>query len=145
VKYVVSSRTTCKDAAKGSKLTILTVLGLDDVLEDCKTPSRVSLRAESLSYTLERTVVGLSSHLHGLLEVLGSSGEDHELLESESVAGVGSTVDDVESRARENEGSLDASKVGEVLVKRDVLRKGGNRMRRMGRAKGSASAELASP
>lgn len=102
------------------KLTILTVLGLDDVLESCRdrcwsVPGMIS------QGTLQHTVVGLGSHLHGLLEVLGSGGEDHELLESEGVSGVGSTVDNVESGGRENEGSLDAGKVGEVLVEGDVL------------------------
>lgn len=66
-------------------------------------------------------MVSLSTHLHGLLKVLGASGQEHELLESEGVAGVGATVDDVESRAREDEVTSGAGKVGKVLVERNTL------------------------
>ena len=67
------------------------------------------------------TVVGLGTHLHGLVEVLGSNGEDHEFLESESVSSVRSTVDDVEGGAGEDVGRSDTSERGEVSVKRDTL------------------------
>lgn len=69
-------------------------------------------------------VVNLSAHLHGLGERLGAGGEEHELLEGEGVAGVGSTVDDVEGRAGEDEGGLDAGDLGEVLVKGNALEGG---------------------
>lgn len=42
-------------------------------------------------------------------------------MESELVAGVRSTIDDVEGGARKNERRLNASEVGEVLVKRYAL------------------------
>jgi hypothetical protein len=66
-------------------------------------------------------VVSLGTHLHGLVKVLGSDGEDHELLEREGVSSVGSTVDDVERRAGEVVGRLDASEVGKVDVEGDTL------------------------
>ena len=95
-------------------------------------------------------VVGLGSDLHGLLEgperkegrgelgqnkrregemrwggrdddSLSSSGENHELLESKRVSGVGSSVDDVEAGKGENVGGLDSGEISEVLVERDSL------------------------
>ena len=66
-------------------------------------------------------MVGLGTHLHGLIEVGRTNGEDHELLEGEGVAGVGATVDDVEARAGEDVRGLDASELGKVLVEGDAL------------------------
>jgi hypothetical protein len=66
-------------------------------------------------------VVGLSTDLHGLSECLGTSGEDHELLESELVASVRTTVDDVEAGDREDVRRLDTSELSKVLVERDAL------------------------
>lgn len=56
-----------------------------------------------------------------LSEGLRAGGEQHELLESEFVAGMGSTIDDVECGAGKYEGGLDASEVSEVLVERYAL------------------------
>ena len=61
-------------------------------------------------------MVGLGSHLHGLVEVDGSDGKDHELLEGEGVAGVRATVDDVEAGAGEDVRGLDAGELSKVLV-----------------------------
>ena len=83
-----------------SRLTVLSVLLSDDLLED---------------------VVGLGTHLHGLGERAGTGGEKHELLEGKSVTGVLSTVDDVESGGGEDVRGLDTSELGNVLVKRDTL------------------------
>jgi hypothetical protein len=67
------------------------------------------------------SVVSLGTHLHGLLEVLGSGREEHEFLESEGVSGVGSTVNNVESGNGEDVRGLDTGEVGEVDVERDTL------------------------
>ena len=80
--------------------TVNAVLGGDDLLEG---------------------VVGLGTDLHGLLEGRSTGGNDHELLERELVAGVRSTVDDVEAGRGEDEGGLDTGEVGEVLVEGDTL------------------------
>lgn len=80
--------------------TVDSVLGLDDLLEG---------------------VVSLSTDLHSLGEGSGAGGEEHELLESELVAGVGASVDDVEGRDGKVERRLDACEVGKVLVERDTL------------------------
>lgn len=66
-------------------------------------------------------VVGLGTHLHGLVEVLGSGGEEHELLEGEGVTGVRSTVDDVHGGDGEDVRRLDTGELGEVDVERDTL------------------------
>lgn len=60
-----------------------------------------------------------------LSEGLRAGGEQHELLESEFVAGMGSTIDDVECGAGKYERRLDASEVSEVLVERYALFGGG--------------------
>lgn len=88
-------------------------------------------------------MVGLSTDLHGLLERRSTSGDDHELLERELVAGVGSTVDDVEARGGEGEGRLDTGKVGEVLVERDTLLSGSSLRDGDGYAEDGVSTELA--
>lgn len=67
-------------------------------------------------------MVSLSSDLHGLGEGGGAGGADHELLEGELVASMGSTVDDVEARSWENVWGLDTCESREVLVQRNVLR-----------------------
>lgn len=66
-------------------------------------------------------VVDLGTHLHGLSEAGSSGGQDHEFLESETVTGVGTTVDNVERRGGEDVGSLDTGEFGQVLVERDTL------------------------
>ena len=66
-------------------------------------------------------MVALGTHLHGLGERAGAGGQDHELLESESVTGVFTTVDDVEGGAREDVRGLNTSELGNVLVKWDTL------------------------
>lgn len=76
------------------------VLLLDDVLE---------------------SVVSFSSHLHSLVEVLGSGRKEHELLESESVTGVRSTVDNVHSGNGKDVRRLDTGELGEVNVEWDTL------------------------
>lgn len=89
----------CSDEKLG-ELTINTVLLGDDLLQD---------------------VVSLGTHLDGLGERGSTGGEDHELLESKSVTGVGTTVDDVEGGAGENVRGLDTSKGSDPLVKGDTL------------------------
>lgn len=81
-------------------LTVLSVLLGDDLLED---------------------VVGLGTHLHGLGKGRSAGREEHELLESQSVTGVLSAIDDVESRGGEDVRGLDTGEFGDVLVKRDAL------------------------
>lgn len=76
------------------------VLLLDDVLE---------------------SVVSLGTHLHGLVEVLGSGGEEHEFLEGKGVTGVRSSVDDVESGDGKDVRGLDTGELGEVDVEGDTL------------------------
>jgi len=76
-------------------------------------------------------VVSLGTHLHGLGKAGGTSGEDHELLESQSVSGVRSSVDDVERRGGESVGSRNTGKLGDVLVKRDSLRTSLSRCQRL--------------
>lgn len=76
------------------------VLGLDDALE---------------------RVVDLRSDLHGFAEAARPGGEEHELLEHELVGRVFSTIDDVESRAREREGWFETCEIGEVVVQREAL------------------------
>ena len=66
-------------------------------------------------------MVGLGTNLHCISERGCTSGEEHELLERELVAGVRATVDDVEAGSGEDEGGLDASEFGEVLVEGDTL------------------------
>ena len=74
---------------------------------------------------LLESVVGLGTDLHGLGEGSSTGGAKHELLESELVAGVRATIDNVEARARKNEWRLDISNLCEVLIQRDILWGGG--------------------
>ena len=97
-----------------SARTVNAVLGADDLLEG---------------------VVGLRTNLHRLREAGGTSGEEHELLERELVAGVRATVDDVESGGGENVGGLDASELSKVLVEGDTL------LRRAGLRNGDGDTE----
>lgn len=65
-------------------------------------------------------MVDLDTEAERLLEGSGTSGQDHELLHLEAVAGVCTTVDDVERWDRHNElVSGLASQLSEVVVKRD--------------------------
>jgi hypothetical protein len=66
-------------------------------------------------------VVRLSADLHRVCEGLGAGGEEHELLERELVAGVATTVDDVERGDGERVRRLDTSELGKVLVERDAF------------------------
>lgn len=66
-------------------------------------------------------MVSLSSHLHRLVKVFCSNGEDHEFLEGEGVSGVRTSIDDVESGARENVRRLDSCELSEMGVERDSL------------------------
>lgn len=84
-----------------SQLTVNAVLLGDDLLED---------------------VVSLGTELQGLAEGSSTSGEEHELLEGESVTGVRTSVDDVEGRDGENERLSDTGKGSEVFVKGETLR-----------------------
>lgn len=88
-------------------------------------------------------VVGLGTDLHSLLEGGCTSGDDHELLERELVAGVRTTVDDVEARGGEDEGGLDTGEVGEVLVERDTLLSGSGLRDGDGYTEDGVSTELA--
>ena len=102
--------------------TIDAVLGADDLLEG---------------------VVSLGTNLHGLREASGASGEEHELLERELVAGVGATVDDVEAGSGEDEGGLDTGEVSEVLVEGNALLGGGSLRDGDGNTEDGVSTELA--
>lgn len=91
----------------GSKSTLVTdvgsvntVLGVDDLLE---------------------VVVDLGTDADRLGEALSASGDNHELLESKSVTGVRTTVDNVHGRGGEDVRSLDTAELSEVLVERDTL------------------------
>lgn len=66
-------------------------------------------------------MVGLGSDPHGLSEGFGAGREDHKLLESELVASVRATVDNVEGRDGKNVWGLDTSEVSKVLVERNAL------------------------
>lgn len=66
-------------------------------------------------------MIRLGTNLHRFREAGSTGGKEHKLLESEAVVGVRATVDHIESWAGEDEWRLDASKVGEVTVKRDIL------------------------
>jgi hypothetical protein len=79
---------------------IETVLGLDDRL---------------------KVVVNFGTNLHGFLEGLGTSGENHEFLHGELVTGMRTTVDNVESRNGENERLLGTREISKVNVERDTL------------------------
>jgi len=79
---------------------IETVLGLDDRLE---------------------VVVDFGTDLHGFLEGLGTSGENHEFLHGELVTGMRTTVDNVESRNGKNERLLGTREISKVNVERDTL------------------------
>jgi len=61
-------------------------------------------------------MICLGTNLHRFRETCSSSGKKHELLEGEAIIGVRTTVDDIESWAREDEWRLDASKISEVTV-----------------------------
>ena len=67
-----------------------------------------------------QVVVDFGAHLHRLLEGGSADRQDHELLHGELVTGVGTTVDDVESRHREHQLAV-TGEVGDVLVERHVL------------------------
>lgn len=68
-------------------------------------------------------MVDLNTELERLFERVGSSREDHELLELKSVSSMGTTVDDVERRyGHDKSVSRLASKSRQVLVERDVVR-----------------------
>lgn len=69
-------------------------------------------------------MVGLGSDLHGLAEGASTCWEKHELLESKLVAGMRSTVDNVESRARKNVRRLNTRELSKVLVQRNTLLSG---------------------
>ena len=69
-------------------------------------------------------MVDLRADLERFREAGCAGREEHEFLESELVAGMGSTVDDVEAGERENKWRLDASEVSKVLVERDTLLSG---------------------
>lgn len=69
-------------------------------------------------------MVDLRADLERFREAGCTGREEHEFLESELVAGMGSAVDDVEAGEREDERWLDAGKVSKVLVERDTLLSG---------------------
>ena len=66
-------------------------------------------------------MIRLSADLHRFSEGRGTSWKEHELLECELVSGMGATINDVESRGRENEWRFDASEIGKMLVERNAL------------------------
>ncbi len=76
----------------------LTFLVLQDVGGEASLISDISgIFAIFLLDDILQVVVNLSTNTHGLLEVAGTHGQDHELLHGQLVACVGATVDDVES------------------------------------------------
>ena len=88
-------------------------------------------------------MVRFGTNFHGLSEAGGASGEKHELLESELVPGMRPAVDDVEARAAEDVGRLDAAELREVLVQRDALLRGTRLRDGDGHAEDGVCAELA--
>jgi len=103
-------------------LSTLNVRGESSLISDVGSVDSVLLLDDVLE-----SVVSFSSHLHGLVEVLGSGRKEHELLESESVTGVRSTVDNVHSGNGKDVRRLDTGKLGEVNVERDTLYDRGKR------------------
>ena len=73
-------------------------------------------------------MVCFSSHLHRFGEACRASREDHELLRSQVVSGVRTTVEDVESRARKNVRRLHPRELSEMLIQRYTFL-GGTRVR----------------
>ena len=92
---------------------------------------------------LLQRVVSLRADLHRLGEGGSASGQEHELLERKLVAGVGSTVDDVEGGDGEHVRRLDAGEVREVLVEGDALLGGGSLSNRDRDTEDGVSTELA--
>jgi len=88
-------------------------------------------------------VVRFRANLHCLRETGGTSGEEHELLESKLVTGMGTAVDDVECGARQNIGGFDTSKLGKMLVYRDALLCSTSLYSSDGNTEDSVSTELA--
>lgn len=88
-------------------------------------------------------MIRLRANLHCLRETGGASGEDHELLESKLVTGMGTAVDDVECGARQNIGGFDTSKLGKVLVYRHTLLRSASLYSSDGNTEDSVSTELA--
>ncbi|ETW06711.1 hypothetical protein H310_02889 [Aphanomyces invadans] len=68
-------------------------------------------------------VVHFRSDLHGFSEAGGTSGQDHEFLHGQLVAGMGTTVDDVERRHREARSGV-AGQVSNVLPEGYALGRG---------------------
>ena len=66
-------------------------------------------------------MVALGTHLHGLGEGASTGRKEHELLESKGITSVFTTVDNVESGARENVRRLDTGELSNVLVEWDTL------------------------
>lgn len=61
-------------------------------------------------------MIRLGSNFHRFSETGSASGKKHKLLEGETIVGVRATIDDIESRAWEDEWRLDTSKISEVAV-----------------------------
>jgi len=102
--------------------TINTILGADNLLQG---------------------VVNLRSDLQGFRKGRGSGREEHEFLEGQLVAGMGSTVDDVEAGQGEDKGGLDTGQIRKVLVEGHALLAGASLSNRDRDAEDSVSAEFA--
>lgn len=81
-------------------LTINAILGADNLLE---------------------RMVSFCSNFHRLGEGSSTSRQEHEFLERELIACMRSTIDNIESRARQDKRWLDSSEVRKVLIKGNTL------------------------
>jgi hypothetical protein len=66
-------------------------------------------------------LIDLCTLLEGFSEGLSFTGEDHEFLEGKTATSVGSTIQDIEGRDREDIGFLGSRKLGNVSVKWNSL------------------------
>lgn len=70
---------------------------------------------------LLEVVVHFGTNLHGLGEGGSTGGQNHELLHGQLVAGMGATVDHIESRSREDDVGV-AGQVSNVSVEYFIVR-----------------------
>lgn len=67
-------------------------------------------------------LVGFGALLEGFSKATCLGGEDHEFLEGETAAGVGTSVQDIEGRDGKDKGFFGSGEVGNVGVKWDSLK-----------------------
>lgn len=79
------------------KLQTLTFFVLKDVGSESTFIAHIGgIFAILLLNDILQIVINFSTNAHGLFEVAGTDRQDHELLHSQLVAGVGATVDNIE-------------------------------------------------